>query len=195
MNFTSKKRVRNNAWRELQTELDEREKLEEENTAKQRKLDALRARVCIEEEPNPSAQHVFMDFEIGRKMGRDPQITYGRLIVELFDDIMPRTTERFVDLLTSQSAPTYSSTLVSKIMPGAYCVAGDRDTRMEGASHSRDNIFGRFESEANWYALHNAGRALCRCDWFARRRRQSYASRSSVVQATPPSQPGHPLPG
>jgi hypothetical protein len=152
MNFTSKKRVRKHAWQELQTELDEREKLEEENTAKQRKLDALIARVCIEEEPNPSAQHVYMDFEIGRKMGRDPHVTRGRLIVELFDDIMPRTTERFVELLTTESAPTYRSTLVSKIMPGAYCIAGDRDTRMEGSSNSRDNIFGRIESEANWYA-------------------------------------------
>eukprot|EP00967_Tisochrysis_lutea_P135321 scaffold239969_cov26-Tisochrysis_lutea.AAC.1 len=150
MNFTTKKRVRKDAWKELQADLDERERLEEENTAKQRKLDALRSRVCIEEEPNVTALHVYMDFEIGRKMGRDPQITRGRLIVELFDDIMPRTTERFVQMLTSDAQPTYHSSLVSKIMPGDYCVAGDRDTRMEGSSYSRDNTFSRYESEANW---------------------------------------------
>jgi len=158
MNFSSKKRVRKNAWKELETELAEREQLEEENTAKQRKLDALRARVCIEEEPNPTAKHCFMDFEVGRKMGRDPQITRGRLIVELFDDIMPRTTERFMQLLTSETEPRYRDTLISKIMPGDFCVAGDRDTRMEGVYHSRENIFGRIESEANWYG---ATRCIC----------------------------------
>ena len=48
MNFSTKKRPRKDAWKELQSELDEREKLEEENSAKQRRLDALRARACIE---------------------------------------------------------------------------------------------------------------------------------------------------
>lgn len=107
MNFSTKKRPRKDAWKELQSELDEREKLEEENSAKQRRLDALRARACIEEDPTPAARHCYMDFEIGRQMGRDPQITRGRLVVELFHDLMPRTVGRFVELLESQHEPTY----------------------------------------------------------------------------------------
>lgn len=163
MNFTTKKRVRKDAWKDLEKELGEREKLEEDNLVKQRKLDLIRARVCIEEEPNPSARHAYMDFEVGRRMGRDPQITRGRLIVELFDDIMPRTTERFVELLANQNEPSYKNTLISKIMPGDYCIAGDRDTRMEGASSSsRDHLYQRVESEANWYVEERAGERASR---------------------------------
>ena len=113
MNFTTKKRARKDAWKHLQKELDDREKLEEENSIKIKKIDALKARVCVgvlapyaggchqryalrcacslraEEELVPTARYAYMDFEIGRRMGRDPLLSRGRLIVELFDDIMP----------------------------------------------------------------------------------------------------------
>ena len=49
-NFSSKKRVRKDAWRELQKELDEREVLEEENAVKFARLDALKSRTAQEEE-------------------------------------------------------------------------------------------------------------------------------------------------
>jgi len=155
MNFTTKKRPRKDAWRTLQNELDEREKLEEENAVKLKKLDKLKARVCIEEEPNAEARHAYLDFEIGRRMGRDPLLTRGRLIVELFDDIMPRTVDTFVDLLTKEHEPTYRGSQVSKIYPGFHCVAGDRDQRMEGvSSHQRENVYSRVEQEANWSLPH-----------------------------------------
>ena len=46
MNFSTKKRPRKEgqAWRDLQRELDERERLEEENAAKFARIDALRSR-------------------------------------------------------------------------------------------------------------------------------------------------------
>jgi len=156
MNFSTKKRPRKDAWKELQSELDEREKLEEENSAKQRRLDALRARACIEEDPTPAARHCYMDFEIGRQMGRDPQITRGRLVVELFHDLMPRTVGRFVELLESQHEPTYRASLVSKIMPGDYMVAGDRDTRLEGSMRQDHTAFVRQSvmGEAKWQLPH-----------------------------------------
>lgn len=157
MNFTSKKRARKNAWRDLEKELDDREQLEEENAVKEKKVDQLKARVCLEDEIKPSAKHVWMDFVIGRQMGRDPHVTTGRLIVELFDDIMPRTVDRFIELLGSEQEPTYRGSQMSKIYPGFYCIAGDRDVRMEGVSggsQARENAYTRVQNEANWQLPH-----------------------------------------
>lgn len=154
MNFSTKKRPRKDAWRHLQKELDEREKLEEENAAKLKKVDALKSRVCIEEEANPDARHAWIDFEIGRRMGKNPLLTKGRLIVELFDDLLPRTIDQFVSLLQSQQEPTYRGSVVSKVFPGFHCILGDRDMRIEGSSHAKENVYSRVETEANWQLPH-----------------------------------------
>ena len=154
MNFSSKKRPRKNAWRDLQKELDERERLEEENSAKLKKVDALKSRVCIEEEPNPEAKHAWIDIQIGRQMGKNPTLIKGRLIVELFDDLLPRTVEKFVDLLSREQEPTYRNSVVSKVFPGFHCVLGDRDMRIEGSSTAKENIYTRADSEANWQLPH-----------------------------------------
>lgn len=53
MNFTTKKRARKDAWRELQKDLDDREQLEEENTVKFTRMDALRGRTAIGVESSP----------------------------------------------------------------------------------------------------------------------------------------------
>ena len=53
--------------------------------------------------------HAFADIVIGREMGKDPLLTRGRLVFELFDDIMPRTTEMFVRMLESKAQPTCAS--------------------------------------------------------------------------------------
>jgi hypothetical protein len=42
-----------------------------------------------EDDANPEASHCYMDILIGRDMGKNPELTRGRLIFELFDDIMP----------------------------------------------------------------------------------------------------------
>ena len=102
MNFSSKKRARGNAWKDLQKELDEREKVEEENQVEMRKKEKLIHRVTVEEELNPKLRYGYMDIEIGRWMGRDPRITSGRIIFELFDDIMPRTVEKFCQMLENE---------------------------------------------------------------------------------------------
>jgi len=95
-----------------------------------------------------------MDFEIGRRMGRDPLLSRGRLIVELFEDLMPRTVDQFVALLESETEPTYRGTHMSKIFPGFLCVAGDRDTRMEGTSSRIEQVYARAEGEANFQLPH-----------------------------------------
>ena len=49
MNFSTKKRPRKQAWKDLQQEMDDRERLEEENTAKFARLERLKARTAIGE--------------------------------------------------------------------------------------------------------------------------------------------------
>jgi len=154
MNFSTKKRPRKDAWRELQKDLDERERLEEENTAKFKRLDQLKARTALEDDCDPERFYAYMDILIGRDMGKNPDLTRGRLIFELFDDIMPRTTDQFVRMLSSSSEPTYRGSSISKIFPGEKCLAGDRESRVEGAVSGRDQVFSRVEQEANWQVPH-----------------------------------------
>jgi len=156
MNFSTKnKRPRPNAWRELQRELDEREKAEEENAAEFAKMEALKARAAQSDELDPQRLYVFMDILIGRNMGRDPRLTRGRLIFELFDDLMPRTVRQFSDMLEARSEPRYVGSSFSKILPGDYCEAGDRTSRIEGeGSDGRDVCFTRVDQEANWSVPH-----------------------------------------
>jgi peptidylprolyl isomerase len=154
MNFSTKKRPRANAWRELKKELEEREELEEENAAKFAHLDALKARTAQEEAVDAEKTHVYMDVLIGRDMGKDPRLTRGRLIFELFDDLMPRTIEQFVRMLESRSEPTYTDSMFSKILPGFMCHGGDRTSKVEGSSSGRELVFTRVDQEANWQVLH-----------------------------------------
>uniref|UniRef100_A0A7S2N5N0 Peptidyl-prolyl cis-trans isomerase n=1 Tax=Haptolina brevifila TaxID=156173 RepID=A0A7S2N5N0_9EUKA len=154
MNFSSKKRSRPNAWKDLQKELDERERLEEENAAKFKRLDALKSRTAQENELDPEAMYAYADILIGRDMGKDPKLTRGRLIFELFEDIMPRTVEQFVRMLEAKTEPTYLGSAISKIMPGYMCEAGDRSSKVEGASSGRELVFSRVEQEANWQVPH-----------------------------------------
>ena len=49
MNFTTKKRPRRDAWKDLQKELDDREVVEEQNAAKFARIDELKARTAIGE--------------------------------------------------------------------------------------------------------------------------------------------------
>lgn len=155
MNFTTKKRPRRDAWKDLQKELDDREVVEEQNAAKFARMDELKARTAIEEEPNPTSRHAYMDICIGRDEGKNPTLTKGRLIFELFDDIMPRTIDQFVRMLGNESEPTYRGSRISKIFPGFRCEAGDRESKIEGTSnYGREMVYQRVEHEANWQVPH-----------------------------------------
>ena len=151
-NFSTKKRPRANAWRELQKEMDERERLEEENETKFARMEAMRARTALEDELDPERLYAYIDVVIGRDMGKDPQLTRGRLIFELFDDIMPRTIDQFVRMLETKNErePSYVGSTISRILPGNMCVAGDRTSNIEGASSGRELVFSRVDQEANW---------------------------------------------
>jgi len=155
MNFSTKKRPRANAWRELQKELDEREKVEEENEAEFAKMESLKSRAAQTDELDPQRLYVFVDLAIGRNMGKDPRITRGRLIFELFDDLMPRTTQQFASMLEAKGEPKYVGSVFSKILPGDYCEAGDRTSRVEGeGSGGREHCSTRVDQEAKWSLPH-----------------------------------------
>ena len=96
-----------------------------------------------------------MDLRIGREEGKDPMVTRGRLIIELFDDIMPRTVEQFIKMLENRVEPTYRGSNVTTILPGDYAIAGDRTSFQEGAaSLGSQVVFSRVEQEANWQVPH-----------------------------------------
>jgi cyclophilin family peptidyl-prolyl cis-trans isomerase len=154
MNFSSKKRARPNAWKELQRELDERERLEEDNAAKFARIEALQMRSALEDEIDPQKMHAYLDISIGHNQGKDPKLTRGRLIFELFDDIMPRTVEQFHRMLGSEKQPTYVGSSISKIWPGFKCEAGDRTSKVEGSSSGQELVFSRVDQEANWQVPH-----------------------------------------
>jgi len=128
--------------------------MEEENSAKFARMDALRARTALEDELDAEKMYAYMDILIGRDMGKDPQLTKGRLIIELFDDLMPRTVEQFVRMLESKHEPTYAGSNISRILPGNMCIAGDRTSQVEGSSTGRELVFSRVEQEANWQVPH-----------------------------------------
>ena len=155
MNFSTKKdKKRKGGWRELQRDLDEREQREEENASKFARLDALKSRTAQEEELDPQKTHAYMDIVIGRDVGRDPLLTKGRIIFELFDDIMPHTVEQFLRMLESEREPTYTGSTISKIFPGHKCEAGDRTSKVEGSFVGRELIFSRAAQEANLEVPH-----------------------------------------
>jgi len=136
------------------TEVDERERLEEENATKFARRDALQARTAQEEEIDSEKTHAYVDITIGRDQGKDPKLTRGRLIFELFDDIMPRTVEQFLRMLESKTEPRYAGSSISKIWPGYMCEAGDRTSKVEGSSSGRELVYTRVEQEANWQVPH-----------------------------------------
>ena len=67
---------------------------------------------------------------------------------------MPRTTDQFVRMLSSSQEPSYHGSTISQIFPGEKCLAGDRETNIEGQSSGRDQVFSRVEQEANWQVPH-----------------------------------------
>lgn len=90
---------------------------------------------------DPERLYAYMDILIGRDMGKNPELTRGRLIFELFDDIMPvstsfreaarvhlshrvcppwqRTTDQFIRMLSNSQEPTYRGSTISQIFPVA----------------------------------------------------------------------------
>ena len=57
-------------------------------------------------------------------------------------------------MLSSSQEPSYYGSMISQIFPGEKCLAGNRESRVEGAMSGRDTVFSRVEQEANWQVPH-----------------------------------------
>ena len=77
------------------------------------------------------------------KIGDAPR---GRIVFELFDDVVPKTCENFKTLCTNQGPPNYKRTVFHRIVPGFIAQAGDYDN-LDG--RGGQSIFGStFEDES-----------------------------------------------
>ena len=57
------------------------------------------------------------------------------------------------EIVPSLIQPNAGST-ITEIFPGDKCIAGDRETKVEGAAYTgRDAVYSRVEQEANWQVL------------------------------------------
>lgn len=120
----------------MKRELLDRKRIEAENKAKLEKVFssswlfrhtvfpqdyALQVRL---ERSNPDlpARHAWFDIEILHS-AQISHKTKGRVIVELFSDLVPRTVRRFLDMVKSDSEPTYKGSVFSYIKGGYFSEA------------------------------------------------------------------------
>jgi cyclophilin family peptidyl-prolyl cis-trans isomerase len=184
--FTTKKRPR--AWQQvedeppegappseafvkLQRELEEREKVERRNADRQATLDELIART--EGRSRKVGTLLYLDVELRKQTSTMAKlqsfVTTGRLIFEVFDDLLPRTADAMIRLVRAtgaqatgaqadgrdkSSAASFRNATFSYVVPGFLCRGGTAVTE-ENAS-SRTAFHGT--SEAKWDGL----RLTCR---------------------------------
>lgn len=102
--------------------------------------------------------HVFIDVEMELKSeGGEP--ASGRLICELFEDVVPRTVKNFVALITGEKAHDNNlqleGTVFHRVEKGVGCTGGDVD---KGDGTGGRSIYGRdFEDENHTLKHTNAG--------------------------------------
>mmetsp|Transcript_16705 Transcript_16705/g.39334 ORF Transcript_16705/g.39334 Transcript_16705/m.39334 type:complete len:247 (+) Transcript_16705:1-741(+) len=112
--------------------MEERERLEAENAARLEKIQKIQMRVdgltpLNEVGTVSNARHVWIDVNITPKTSagaEDPPVTKGRIIIELFDDLLPEITRIFSQMVRSDNPPTYKGTSFFSIIPGENCEAG-----------------------------------------------------------------------
>ena len=159
LKFSSKKPKR--SFRQLQAELENREKITEINTVQQRRENARLARVAIHEQVDQNKTHAYLDLRIGASSSTQQQSKVqqqkptGRIIVELFDDLMPKTVDKFIQLLAAEDQPTYKNSLVSHVFPGDYCIVGSHDHFVdEGGIRKYDHVYAHLADEVSWNIPH-----------------------------------------
>jgi peptidylprolyl isomerase len=101
---------------------------------------------------------VWMKF--GTSDGKD----LGRIIIELFDDLVPKTCENFRSLCTGEKGDgksgqslTYANTILHRILPG-FAVCGGDITRSDGTGG--ESIYGRTFDDENLTAIKHDKRGI-----------------------------------
>ncbi|KAJ1444567.1 cyclophilin-like domain-containing protein [Pelagophyceae sp. CCMP2097] len=99
----------------------------------------------------------YMDIEIGKKSRADDTPASGRMIFELFEDVVPRTVKNFVSLITGEKGGglNFEASTFHRVLPGVSCTGGDID---KGDGSGGKSTYGRdFEDENHTLKHTDAG--------------------------------------
>ncbi len=80
----------------------------------------------------------FLDIKIG-------DASRGRIVIQLYDDVVPKTCENFKVLCTNPHAPQYKRCLFHRIIPGFIAQSGDHEFNSGRGGYSI------FESEGKYF--------------------------------------------
>ncbi|KAG8466937.1 hypothetical protein KFE25_008316 [Diacronema lutheri] len=150
------------AFVKLQRELEEREKVERRNEERRARLDELVART--EGRSAKVGTLLYLDVELRKQTSTMAKlqsfVTTGRLIFEVFDDLLPRTADAMIRLVRAtgaqadskaprSSAASYLNATFSYVVPGFLCRGGTAVADEHAASRTAFDG----TSEAIWEGL------------------------------------------
>merc|ERR1712166_1158901 len=152
-------------WTKLKAELEERDRLVADNKRRLESADEVMSRTEVStrdrQVPIRTDQpHVFMDVKIqpfqGDILHADPtkwNIITGRLVIELFEDIVPRTVRNFVALIKGDDRRKlkYLGSVFHRIMPKFMAQGGDV-TKQDGSGG--ESIYGRYFEDESFLLKH-----------------------------------------
>ena len=146
------------AFGELKRELAERERIKALRKKELAKAAAVIGRTRGDDEGGEARRpgvHVWLDVEIPKRSTHEAG--RGRLICELFEDVVPRTAKNFLSLITGEKGDglELAGTVFHRVEPGVAVTGGDVD---RGDGSGGRSIYGRdFEDENHTLKHTNAG--------------------------------------
>lgn len=171
-------------------EFEERNEKEKESMKKEASLrdeearESKRLLAKRKGQPNPM---VFLDIEVRGGSGR--REASGRVEIELFADVVPRTAENFRCLCTGEKGKRlhFKGSKFHRIIPGFMAQGGDI-TNGDGTGgmsiygrHFADESFARLHSRANLLSMANAGANTNNSQFFILFKQQIHLDKKHVV--------------
>lgn len=96
--------------------------------------------------PNPANPKVYFDIALGKKEA-GYQTPLGRIVMELKEDVVPKTTENFKTLCTNPEGEGYKNSRFHRIIPEFMCQGGDFTKDNGTGGYSIYNNNDKFEDE------------------------------------------------